>query len=215
MSEQQIGELAEALVKYQSHFDAMPSDDRQWVIQNTKDAIALFVEAVRQDRISKKAVETNKLLEFVSTNEIAAIASFVAKEKFRERDTTDDVKIASLSDNFKSNFLGKKETDIASATLRIQKLRESSRDELILAALGEAAETELAQFWELLKSQGSGQYGMLLLNGWANIAYIRDEKDKLWAVGVRWLADFNGWVVEAWSVESPRKWLVGNQVVSR
>jgi hypothetical protein len=215
VSEEEIGKLAKALVEHQRHFGAMPTDDRQWAIQNTKDAIALFAEAVRQNRISRKAVETNKLLESVSTIEIGRITSFVAKEKFRELETTDNVKIASLSDNFKNHFLGKRETDIAAATLRIQKLRESSRDEPILAALGEAAETALAQFWELLKSQGSGQYGQLLLNGWANIVYVRDDKDKLWAVGARWLADFDGWYVETYSVESPRGWLLGNQVISR
>jgi hypothetical protein len=47
MSEQQLNKLVASLVEHQRAFDSMPSDDRQWVIQNTKDAIALFTQAVR------------------------------------------------------------------------------------------------------------------------------------------------------------------------
>jgi hypothetical protein len=39
--------------------------------------------------------------------------------------------------------------------------------------------------------------------------------DKLWAVGARWLTDFDGWFIEAYPVESPRGWLMGNQIISR
>ena len=47
MSEQQISKLAGSLVEHQRYFSEMPTEDRQWTIQHTKDAIALFVEVVK------------------------------------------------------------------------------------------------------------------------------------------------------------------------
>ena len=49
MSEQrkQISKLAAALVEYQDNFGSMSTADRQWAIQNTKEAIGLFAKAVK------------------------------------------------------------------------------------------------------------------------------------------------------------------------
>lgn len=47
MTEQQIPQLAGALVTHQRHFGALPTDDAQWAIQNTQAAIALCVEAIK------------------------------------------------------------------------------------------------------------------------------------------------------------------------
>lgn len=155
------------------------------------------------------------LLELVTTSEVAGVSSFIAEEKFREGKTTDGVKTVWFNDNFKKNFLGKREQSIAPATLRIQKLKKDSFDAPILAELGDAAETTLAQLWELLKKQGSGQKGTLLVNGWANIAYIRDKNGNLWAVRAGWDSAYDGWDVSALSVGSPGRWIAGSLVVSR
>ena len=63
MSEQQqISKLAGALTEHQHHFGAMPIEDRQWVIQNTKDAITLFTQAVRnRDVVSSIMPEVFRL----------------------------------------------------------------------------------------------------------------------------------------------------------
>ena len=47
MSEQQSSKLVSSLVEHQRYFSEMSTEDRQWAIQNTKDAIVLFVEAVK------------------------------------------------------------------------------------------------------------------------------------------------------------------------
>ncbi len=62
MSEQQkqISKLAGALTEHQRHFGEMPIEDRQWVIQNTKDAIILFAEAVK-NRDSGKAANISDI----------------------------------------------------------------------------------------------------------------------------------------------------------
>jgi len=134
----------------------------------------------------------SSLLEAITTIEVAGVTSFVAKDKFREGKATDGVKIAWLGSNFENNFLGKTEQNVAPATLRIQKLKKDSLDTPIISELGDTAETTLAQLWELLKLQGSGQGGKLLVNGRANIAYIRDKNDLLSAVLAYCYADCGG-----------------------
>lgn len=213
MSEQQkqIPKLVASLVEHQGAFGSMSTDDRQWVIQNTKDAIGLFAEAVK-NRITK---EVKKILTLVAIVKVAAVEHFVAAEKFREGKTTDGVKIAWLGDNFKTNFLGKTEEGIKEAELKIHKLDQNLLDAPIMNELGDTAETTLAHLWELLKRQPKGEEGELLVNGWANIAYIRDGSGELWAVNSRWRAGSGGWHVEALSVTHPLRWYAGSQVVSR
>jgi hypothetical protein len=154
------------------------------------------------------------LLQPVTTVDIIAIDEFVARDKFREGETIDGVKIYWIGQNFKTNFLGLVEKGIAPATLRIQKLKKNSVDTPIMGELGETARTKLAQFWEQMKKQGQGQKGALLVNGHANIAYIDDENGTLWAVAAFWSSG-GGWRVEASSVAYPGEWDADYQVVSR
>lgn len=164
----------------------------------------------------EKAVQTiSTLFEFVASVNVPAVESFVARDKFREGETVDGVQLAWLGDNFKEHFLAKKEANIATTTLlRVHRLREASLDAPILSELGETAETFLAQFWKLLKVQGTGEKGTLLVNGYSNICYIRDDEDVLWAVSADWNSG-RGWHVDAYSVEYPDRWPVDYQVVSR
>jgi|GEM_PF-757151 len=174
-----------------------------------------FEEAIKAAENVAIDDSVSKLLKSITTIEVASIASFIANKKFREGKTTDGVKIAWLGSNVKENFLGKTEADVARAILRIQKLKENSLDTPILTELGDTAETALAQLWELLKKQGSGKKGKLLVDGWANIAYIRDKNNVLWAVHAFWNSDHVGWVVEASSVGNPIRWSTDVQFVSR
>lgn len=160
-------------------------------------------------------IVVKKILTLVATVKDVAVESFVALDKFREGKTTDGVRVAWFGDNFKKNFLGKTEKSVAPTTLRIQKLEKNSPDAPILTDLGDTADTFLANLWELLKKQGSGQKGILLVNGYANIFYIRDVHNELWAVHASWDAGNDGWYVGADSVTSPGGWDAGCQVVSR
>ncbi len=157
------------------------------------------------------------ILELVTTIDIVGVTSFPVREKLREGET-DGVKIAWLGDSLKHNFLNKTETDIASATLRIQKLKKSAFARPILAVLGDTAETAFAQFWELLKLQGSGQQGSLLVNGRENLVCIRDNSDNsdnnLRVVSAFWYTDRGGWGVDACSVEYSREWFTGSLIIS-
>ena len=173
------------------------------------------MEGVKRFLAGNIEVVVRRVLTFVATFRHAAGGRFVAAENFREGETTDEVKIAWIGDNFKTNFLGKIEEGVTAEELKIHKLDQDSLDAPIIAELGDAAETLLADLWELLKKQPKGEGGKLLVNGYANIAYIRDMNGVLWAVNARWHAVHGGWRVEAYSVSYPDGWRAAHQVVSR
>jgi hypothetical protein len=46
-TEQQVRKIASVLVEHQNGFVSLTNEDGQWVIQNTKEAVSLFAEAVK------------------------------------------------------------------------------------------------------------------------------------------------------------------------
>ena len=62
MTEQQIPKLAGTIVEHQNAFVELSTEDAQWVIGNTVEAIGLFTEAVRNRgaKIAKKAAQVTK-----------------------------------------------------------------------------------------------------------------------------------------------------------
>ncbi len=212
MSEQQNSKLAASLVEHQKNFDCMSTEDRQWAIQNTVEAIKLFAEAAR-NRGSKVVA---KLLSFVTTLTVGGAKKFSAKKKFVV-DTSDDaeVKIYDLGSNFMRIFGDLIEEDVEGVTLNVHNLNQASLDPDIMVELGaERRVIKLANFYEALRQQGHGQAGKLLTKGYAaNIAYIIGNDDNVWAVDARWRDD--GWDVDANSVGDPFWWDAGRQVLSR
>lgn len=159
-----------------------------------------------------------KLLELVGSVPVTATQRFVAADHFVvDTSKKTKAKIAFLWDNFKINFVPKVETDVPAGGLKIHKLLRDSVDAPIIAELGPAHETQLADLWAMLLRQPNGEEKKdgLLVNGRANIFYIRDAKGVLWAVRAYWLADVGGWDLYAYSVTSPDPWLAGDLVVSR
>ncbi|MFH1225743.1 MAG: hypothetical protein V1684_00450 [bacterium] len=208
ITKEQIPVLAASLVEHQNEFNPLSAGDAQWVIQETKTAIALMVRAIKD----RKLVEP--LLEFVGKVDIPAITEkFITKDHFVE-DTSEEarVKISWLGDNFKSWFLEKEEEPIAAKNLQYWKLVKNSVDTPIIAELGgEAkAKTTLSCLSYLLGKQRNGEKGVLLTNGRANIFYICDITGALRAVNAYWSGD--GWNGDAGSVEDPRSWGAGHQV---
>lgn len=213
MSERQLAELTGNLVRHQHCFGAMSNEDRQWAINNPAAAIGLFADAMK-NRGNGKAQEPKKLLELVTTTSVAAIESFKAADHFKVDTKKAATRIYYLGDNFKKHF-GRKEEGASEATeIKVHKLLEGSLDAPIITELGQTCEITLGQFFTLLSKQGKGESGPLLTNGWANIAYIRDDEGKLWAVSAYWNAGY-GWLVEAYSVEYPTRWGDGDRVLSR
>src|SRR3989338_4608008 len=103
MSEQQISKLVGALTEHQRHFGKMPTDDRQWVIQNTEAAIILFADVVK----NRGRIEVKKLLERLSvTIALPVVKEFTVKDNFVVNVSNKAmVKISGLGDNLETHFL--------------------------------------------------------------------------------------------------------------
>lgn len=146
----------------------------------------------------------------------ATTKKFVAREKF-VINTTDDTKtkMSYMDGDFKNWFLGKTEESAGEVNLRYGGLTEPTNSRKIIEDLGgeEKSETTLTEMFSLMEKQGQGEEGVLLINGWANIFYIKDSSGVLRAVYVRWRGD--GWDVGALFVGRPHGWRVGSQVFSR
>ncbi len=123
--------------------------------------------------------------------------------------------VSPLGDNFRNWFLRKEEKHCTASALAYGTLSRNSVDGPIIEAIGgeEKAEALLAQVWLLMQAQNDGSDGPLLVNGYANIFYVRDTADVLRAVYVYWLGD--GWYVFALAVTRPGTWLAGYRVFSR
>jgi len=212
MTEQQIPKLVAALVEHQSAFAPLPTDDAQWVIQNTKKAIEICIKAIKnRPKLAKP------LLDQIGTVEVPATAEpFIAVEKFViGTDREAKVKISYLGANFTEWFSDKVEDHFGGSTLRYRKLRKESVDGPIITELGggDAAETTLAELFKTLEMQPNGERGNLLINGWANVFYIKDKNGVLRAVICHWNGD--GWRVDADPVGDPDGWNDGRQFFSR
>ncbi|MEX2010465.1 MAG: hypothetical protein WD874_01520, partial [Parcubacteria group bacterium] len=134
---------------------------------------------------AKVTVVLENVLTLLSTISLPAQPRFVARDHFKvDTNNSAEVKIAFLWDDFQHYFLGKIEGEAPEAELAIRQLDKDLLDKDIRAEIGADKEkTTLSQLWALLELQGHGQEGKLLVNGYANIFYIRDAKDNLWAVG--------------------------------
>lgn len=161
-------------------------------------------------------VIVKSVLDFVATVVLPAQPRFVARDHFKvDTSAKAKVKIAFIWSGFQP-FLEKTEEPVGETTLAVRKLTKDLLDKEIRKELGgEKEETTLSQFWAMLEKQGHGQAGELLTNGYANIFYIRDAENTLWAVRAYWDADRGGWDVHARSVTRPPWWHAEDRVVSR
>ncbi len=170
-----------------------------------------------------------RLLQSIGTVTIPATEDpFVVREKFGVH-ADSEVRII-MGTNFESWLSEKVEEPIAEARLRYADLIEPSTDDLILAELGERAETTLSQLYALLERQPRGQEGVLLTDmlgpakpvpflkdlvsfrlGGPNVFYIRDINGELRVVHVQWFT--NNWIVDVFP--SPNTWHNEPRVFSR
>ena len=216
MSEQQpqVSTMAGKLVEHQRHFEAMSTDERQWVITNTVAAIALFVTSVK-NRVNGTVAEAKKLLEFLFAFTTVAVKKFVAKDNFVEGKTINGVSIAWLGENFKKHLLIMTEDDVKKVELKVHKLLTSATDlpqegnPGIIPELNGWHRTMLSHFFQLLShKQQVEDYSWV-------VAYICDDDGVRWAVYACWYSGNDGWLVSARSVALPFSWNAGRQFLSR
>lgn len=156
-----------------------------------------------------------QLLEIVAETLVAGYDRFVAADHLKvDTSKRATLKIALLGNQLMANFRALVEEEVGNASITVHTLHKDWLDVPIVEALGENAEIKFGQFLDLLRRQSNGEPGPLLVNGHANIAYIRDVKGELWAVDARWSSRDCGWHVEANSVLSRFRWHAGSRVIS-
>lgn len=160
--------------------------------------------------------ERPKLLEYIATEPVTATKRFVADSHFVV-DTSEEagVKIACLWETFRTNFATKVETGIPAGRLRLHRLLQDSTDTSIIAELGPAHETYLADLWKKLRQQRGGEPGYLSLDEPGNIFYIRDVYGVLQSVYVSWAACYGGWTIGARPVTYLPPWRYDLRISSR
>jgi hypothetical protein len=138
---------------------------------------------------------------------VPAVARFVAAEHFVSPafesdhqdgplERGDGVWLATMNEEFKRFFLNKTEEKVSSTTLSIWKVALIGKSPLVLAELGDKAETELAHLWALLEMQPHGplgNQGVLFCSSESmiadpNIFFIRGTDGNLKQISVRWAA---------------------------
>lgn len=228
----QFVELAAAVVQSLPR-DMDTTTGQSWI--TNRDALAKALRQTLMPSVAQKS--ESSLLTLIGTVKVQPTKRFVARDFFKvNTKKTAPVKISYLSNNFKELFLDKGEerpsaseaipgdgpyrtpgvqnnnTEIA---LRYQTLNQGSVDGPIIVELGgeNRSETTLAEVFALMQKQANSEQGALLINGCANIFYVRDASGVLCAVGVHW--DGDGWRVGACSVGNPDEWYAGCRVFSR
>jgi hypothetical protein len=144
------------------------------------------------------------LLEPVATATIPATQDvFVIRDRFEK---PAGIRFATVWNEFKKRFYGKTENPRPETVLRKYKLLTIAPDAPIIAELGGESKVEgsISAAYSLMVLQGRGEEGILQINGYANIFYVRDLKSNLCAVRIGW--DGEGWVVDAISVDDPLAW---------
>ena len=135
--------------------------------------------------------------------------------KVSEKFTTENPEITwySIWDNFQTWYWNKEEKPLTRSSLRAHTLTRNAKDSDIIRELGgeEKAETTLSELYFLLKKQARGQAGALLINGRANLFFIRDASGILRVVSVYWYD--GGWYVYAY-VLVDGTWIEGALVFS-
>jgi len=202
MAVKQTPSLMGRLVEHQEYFNALPTSDAQWAIQNPKDAAELCVTAIKSRTNGvPKAGHAYQVLRPVAPKP-AVGRPFKADDTFFNKKS--GVKMVRHGDNFTSWFTGKVEENPPEGTLVPFTLERSAYDREIIADLGgeEKAEVTLTEVWRLMERQANGQEGALLNNGWANIFYVRDVNGVLRTVRVYW--NGGGWYAFARALDGLR-----------
>ncbi|MFA5942427.1 MAG: hypothetical protein WC798_02025 [Candidatus Paceibacterota bacterium] len=174
-----------------------------------------YLEGLATFAVQSVANTEKKILQPVYTLVTHAVAEFIAKDKFREGETTDGVSITRLGNNFEKNFLGKIEKNVGAAKLKSHNLLTAARDlskdgeSGIIPELGGKHEIALTHFFQLLEyKQQEKDFTWV-------VAYIVDKDGVLWTVSAGWGAGGDGWLVNAYSVVHSDRWDADRQVVSR
>lgn len=222
MTEQQIPKLLGSLVEHQIEFAELSSADAQWAIQNTKEAIALFVMAVRNrtKKVEEKIVLT--LLGLVKMIRLRAVHGGKTVQYFINKSW------CYYHDKNLDNWLPKNQPDQAESTYSVQRLtRPATFKEAVESYLGITGDiatlaaalkerkltTTLPAIETLIERQENGEEIGLRTENWANFFFVEDKDGGVLVVDAR--RDGSQWCVDVRRLEDGHYWLVENRFFFR
>ena len=208
MSERQIAELAGHLTRFQHCFGTMPNADRQWVIQNTEEAIRLFAAAV-QHRLCGNSLYRRA---DPHLHNLEAVERFVVGEKFVVN-LHGELPISHIDEGFQKMFGEVVEERVPAATVLERRLIREATSEQILNQLGfkrkeefKYAHTALAHVFDYLTRLATDRS--------KGYFFFVAKEDDLWAVSAIWSR--LGWRIYAApaSARSSQKWDIDDRLVA-
>lgn len=161
------------------------------------------------------AEAANAILAFVGTKPISALPAGDVATLFPEQRQTNGLKCCWES-NFRKVFGGMRFGPTQPTDLAAYRLVKNCLDNTIIRLLDgqEMVATCLGYIAHLISLQPNGEEdGALLVSGAANIFYVYDEADVLWAVCCYWQYQRREWFLNAYSVFGyGTGWRAGGQV---
>ena len=167
--------------KILSLFEDTPLDQVQAIIESG------LMADLRDGNITK--VNRNEFRQLLGLNplmdslleSLGTVIVIASNQRFIVRDRISEIKKSGrriyAGSNFEEWFFDKTVEPIGETHLRYGKLLRAEVDRPIIAELGGEvkAETSLAEIFGLMEMQKKGEKGSLLINGYANIFYVRDK----------------------------------------
>lgn len=147
--------------------------------------------------------------------EVPAVESFVAKDKFRERETICGVRAGIIWGSL-SELTAPKTIPIALSAEKLQvcELMKHATTTTIVSAVHNGAFADHTEacgiMWRMLQKQGSGKEGKLLTNGVANIFPHLGG-----IVFCKWVRVYTGWDMNDNFITLPLSWFSGCRIIFR
>jgi len=200
VSENQIPKIAGSIVEFQKEFSELSVEDGQWIIQHTREALHLFIEAVAKRRRPPEIEYLSTCLVALQDKKFFAPKSFVCY--VNDGNITPKVKINFIDATFNFHFVNSfekrgREKMYFGKTVDYFKVNTELEGDQIIAQLGgtRKSETSLWCLWQILERQGGGEPRDLLTSGKRNIFFIRALNGTLFSVSVSWGEE--GWDIRS------------------
>lgn len=148
-----------------------------------------------------KSVKSMKILEVTAQVLVNAVPEFDVERSFCQGEI-DGVRIAWVHDCFKQNAYGVREKDVPAAVVRVCELRKGN-EATFPAAFADSGSSVVpyAMIWEMLKAQGRGQQGPLLVHDFPDWALVRTLSGQALRMSFVWYPYDTGWTISCCSLE--------------
>gem|GEM_PF-5988367 len=186
------------MAEFQDEFANLYTNGRTWIIQHPKEAISLFIEAVKNHITVLSPVERGMTL--------AAVNGKFYSDKIFKVNTEENaaIKISYMSHSFRYHFGSIIEGPFPGSIIEGRRLCKDSSDDTILQELGGPKKVAVTnrELSAMLILQPNGEEGQLAIDGSTNVFYLINVNGTLCRVNVT--SHPKGWRLCETAVDDPR-----------